>query len=252
MELSEVTKQRFTELAEDLPKIKELGYNEGFEAGKQKEWSDFWIRFTNNGKRTMYNRAFYNTIMDGITIDANLCKPVSTNQMFYNSEMTELPKGIDFSKRDTTAADTGWNGNVGREFQWANVTYVYDIHLQPSAAIGYMFSNCEQLETIEILRVKEETTYSSTFANCKKLKNITFEGVVGQNISFSSSPLSVDSMKSVITHLKDYSGTTSEYTYTVTFKTSAFETLEASDEKSPNGNTWAEYIDDLKWNLVKA
>ena len=85
-----------------------------------------------------------------------------------------------------------------------------------------------------------------------KLENVVFEGVIPATISFSSCPLTVESMKSVITHLKDYSGTESEYTYTVTFKSTAFSALTAEGTTSPNGNTWAEYIDDLKWNLTLA
>ena len=62
-------------------------------------------------------------------------------------------------------------------------------------------------------------------------------------------------MKNIIEHLKDYNGTTNEYKYTVTFKTSAFNVLEAEGATAEyNGTacTWAELIDNLKWNLVKA
>ena len=61
-------------------------------------------------------------------------------------------------------------------------------------------------------------------------------------------------MKNIITCLKDYTGS-SEYTYTVTFKTSAFNVLEsegATAEYNGIACTWAELIDNKKWNLVKA
>ena len=98
------------------------------------------------------------------------------------------------------------------------------------------------------------TSFSDTFANLIRLKNIEFEGVFDKSISFSDSPLSVVSMKSIISCLKDFSGTDGEYTYTVTFKTSAFNVLEsegATAEYNGVACTWAELIDNKKWNLVK-
>jgi hypothetical protein len=111
-----------------------------------------------------------------------------------------------------------------------------------------------ELVTIDKIIVKDGTP-GLGFAQDLALTNVTFEGVIGRNINFSASPLSVESMKSVITHLKDCSGTTSEYTYTVTFKSSAFSVLEAEGATAEyNGVacTWAELIDNKKWNLVKA
>ena len=111
-----------------------------------------------------------------------------------------------------------------------------------------------RVETIDkiILNNEGDQAISVAFTSCSRLKNIEFDGVIGRAASFSVSPLSVKSTKSIITHLKNYAGTDSEYAYTVTFKASAFETLEAEGATSPNGNTWAEYIDDLKWNLTLA
>lgn len=221
-----------------------------YEAGKQAEWSNFWKGFTNNGSRENYKFAFYGTNMQGVTIDANLCKPVKTTQIFYNNPMTELPRGINFSKRDTTAASTSWNGDVGYELGWCNkLLYVYDIGIQPSASLWAMFANCSSVKTIEIVRVKEETILTEAFTNCKALENITFEGVIGRNISFSSSPLTVESMKSVITHLKDYAGTSNEFTYKVTFSSACLTALDSEGATSPNGNTWREYAFDLGWNI---
>ena len=96
------------------------------------------------------------------------------------------------------------------------------------------------------------------------MKNITIEGTIGRSLSFKSCPLSSDSLKSVITHLKDYTGV-SEYAYTISLKSSAFTTLEESgftDEDKAwlegigttytDDLTWALVIDNLKWNLTLA
>ena len=226
--------------------------NKAYEDGKQAEWSNFWKGFTNNGSRENYKFAFYGANMQGVTIDANLCKPVKTTQIFYNNPMTELPRGINFSKRDTTAASTSWNGDVGYELGWCTkLLYVYDIGIQPSASLWAMFANCSSVKTIEIIRVKEETILNNTFDNCKALENITFEGVIGQNVSFAASPLTTTSLINVITHLKDYSGTDKAGAYTLTLKDTC-KTLMAEQGaiEELGGKTYDQYITDIGWNLA--
>ena len=239
---------------EDTYKVSDMaeGVNEVYEAGKTDEWSEFWKRFTNNGQREEYRCAFEGANMTGVEIDAELCKPVRTGHIFYDSKMTELPKGINFSKRDTTTSTLSWYGAIGREFGWCtNITYVYDIGIQPSASLASMFTECRRLETIEIIRSKEETLYDGTFGNCHALKNITFEGEIGKNISFAYSPLSVESMKNIILHLANYTGTSNAGAYTLTLKDeckTAMAELGAIPEL--NNKTYTEYLADIGWVLA--
>jgi hypothetical protein len=124
----------------------------------------------------------------------------------------------------------------------------------PAGMYYFTFSECSLLHTIAIVRVKQTTTYTGAFGYCPSLTDVTFEGVIGTNISFSASPLSVASLKSIISCLYDYSGGT-EYGTTLTLKASAFAELEAEGATAEyNGVacTWAELIDNKKWNLVKA
>jgi hypothetical protein len=102
--------------------------------------------------------------------------------------------------------------------------------------------------TIGTLKSAEHTKYTTTFRGCNNLKNITFDGVIGQNISFSDSPLSVESMKNIILHLANYAGTTNEYAYTLTLKSDRWTALESEGATAPGGITWAEYINELGWN----
>lgn len=70
------------------------------------------------------------------------------------------------------------------------------------------------------------------------------------SLSFSYSPLTVESMKSIITALKDYSGTTSEYTYKITFSSACVTALEAEGATAEyNGEacTWTDLIENKKW-----
>jgi hypothetical protein len=74
------------------------------------------------------------------------------------------------------------------------------------ADFGYYtsFGNCSKLHTIAKIRCDEATIFNNTFIRCSALKNIFFEGVIGQSISFQhSTKLSADSIKSIIEHLSD-------------------------------------------------
>ena len=233
------------------------GVNEVYESGKQKQYDEFWDAsrksFTGrylqkyafagcnwndttfNPKYSLSFRSLQNVFSEcaisnlaeilernGVTFDfsSSLISPFSADMFAYSSTIVHMPE-LNFSK----------------------VT-----------AMGSSFSYCKKLVTIDkiILPSSGATTFSGNngapFENCTNLANITFEGVIGKSISFSSCPLTVDSMKSIITHLKDYSGTTSEFTYKVTFSGACKETLAAEGNTSPNGNTWIEYINDLCWN----
>ena len=57
-------------------------------------------------------------------------------------------------------------------------------------------------------------------------------------------------MKSIISALKDYSGTDKEFTYTVTFTSACITALDKEGNNSPNGNTWRNYANDKGWNIV--
>lgn len=87
-----------------------------------------------------------------------------------------------------------------------------------SNTAGLFRDNYSSLVTIEKIITKEEITYSTWFTNTN-IQNITFEGVIGNDISFSyASRLTYDSLMNIIEHLKDYSGTDTTHTLTVNAK----------------------------------
>ena len=232
------------------------GVNEVYEAGYSQSELDFWNNFKRG--KSYWNHLFTEWGHYYIRPPFKIVLPPNASTQFafwtcWNLERVEK-NYFDFSK--ITASDSEYSdGHVDTFAYCVNLKVIEDIGL-PAGYYYRTFQGDALLHTIEVLRSRETTVYTSNaFERCQALKNITFEGVIGRNISFSSSPLSGESMKSVITHLKDYLGTTSEYTYTVTFKTSAFEALEAEGATAEyNGTpcTWAELIGFLKWNLVKA
>ena len=131
-----------------------------------------------------------------------------------------------------------------------NLEEVYDLKLPKPATMQSMFDGCFSLKRIEKLSVKSLTTFTNTFKNCESLTDITIDGTIGQSISFQYSPLSVASMKSVISHLEE-----TTLTKSVTFTDACWEALEASGKPYDDGLTtdetltWKNYVISLGWNV---
>lgn len=254
--MEETTKQLLTIIAENQPKIKELGYNEGFGAGKKAEYDEFWeYQTATNYKMAFAGRVwresnFYpkrNMYVDnanGMFQEFGCEAPYSILNL--SQRLKECGVTIDFSRcTDYGDADT--------VFYSAQISHIPKCDFSKMRSRLYLTFASSVIVEIEELVVSDiYQDFQNTFNNANSLTTIKISGTITKSISFSQSPLTVESMKSIITHLKDYSGTENEFAYTVTFKTSAFEVLEAEGNTSPNGKTWTEYIDDLKWNLTLA
>ena len=190
-----------------------------YEAGKKSEYDRFWDLFQNNGEPAIY---YYKFSYDGWT-DENynpkypiVCKQSNSGGMslFYANEQitdTKVP-----------------------------------IIVQSNSAQS-MFGNARNLVTVRSLTLHENANLTTIFVNCAKLVNLTIEGTIGNDINLQWSPLSVASMKSIISALKNFTGTGKEYSMTVTFSENRWTALEA-DSTAPTGTTWREYVGSLGWN----
>ena len=145
-------------------------------------------------------------------------------------------------------------------FMYAHVTRVPELDASAyyTTMFDRTFDDARFLVTIDKLILGNRTTagtFGNTFRGCTALKNIIIEGVIPNSISFSSSPLTVESMKSIISCLKDYSGTESEHTYTITFTSACKTSLEAEgataeytqEDGTTINCTWLELIGYKKW-----
>lgn len=229
------------------------GVNEVYNAGKKTSYDEFWDNLQNYGKLSCYDEKFrewageycrpkYKVIptVYGTTIFGCMRLMYSSNVRIVEKEYFDLSQiGL-----PTGSSSAGWRQTFQK---CTKLEIVEDIGMQP-ACYYFAFYGCTKLHTIEVLRFAEDTKHDNGFVKCTSLSNITIEGTIGQNLSFASSPLSVDSIKSVITHLKDYSDSTE--THTLTLSSTSKSLLEAEGATSPNGNTWSDYINDLGWTLL--
>lgn len=157
------------------------GYNEGLEAGKKAEYDAFWDAFQQMGNRTYYRYAFYGQSSGAWTDEIYDPK--------YPIRATE---------------------NVGGDsvFQASKITDT-KVDIEIGVDASYVFIACYSLKTIRKLIVSENTTFNRWFGGCEALENVTFEGIIANDISFADSfKLSNVSVQSVIDHLKDFTGQT--------------------------------------------
>lgn len=224
------------------------GVAEVYEAGKKKEWSDSWDIITQNGKRTIWVYAFARWGGETIRPPFKITPEGSADHMFLGiKELKSIEKEyFDFSK--ATYLGALCNGCEQLEI-------VEDVNFKGEGNTGYYqaFAYCAKLHTIERIAFGEKTTANEAFHRCTNLQNVTFDGVIGTNISFSYSPLTVESLKNTIVHLKNYTGTDSEGTYTLTLKDTCKTALQADTETVELDGvsyTYFELITAKGWNLA--
>lgn len=252
------------------------GVNEVYEAGKTKERSDFWDDYLSFQQG--YNLAYW--FAGGGWKKSNF-KPTKDfyvcSQMFYCHNYANGENSYDLATHlEELGVKITHVFNTRDAFYSSRFTRIPELDctdISQNATTYRTFFECAYLVTIDKIIIDNDGSrlFDQSFYKCNQLKNIKFEGVIGQTISFSSSPLSVESMKSIITHLKNYAGVTDtsgnslEMKYTLTLKDSCRTELEAAsftdeDKRVLEANgivftdetTWASVIGDLKWNLVWA
>lgn len=193
---------------ENVPKV--------YEAGREREWNDFWDDFQDYGNRENYFRGFTfwpdKAYRPKYPIAHKNFNGTELNGIFYWSAITDTRVDIDA----------------------LNIT-------QSALDCGYMFQNCYYLETVRKFKVKRGNTYTATFSGCKALKNITFSGEIGNNIDFKDSPLlSKASIKNIISVLVS-DATDKALTLNKAAVNTAFETEEGLADGSASAQ-WAELV----------
>ena len=211
----------------------EQGFTKGMHDGKQFEHDRFWDSVQANGTRTDYNCAFrYWTdsyFHPKYKVVPNNVQPNSAYAMLQF--MTNLKKVeaayIDMSAlQDTSSSYNAFALVAG----CTALEEVEDIGLHGGLYYYATFYRSKKLHTIAKIRSATSTKWNITFAECESLKNITFEGMIGQNgLSFADSPkLSKASIESVIGALSDTATGKS-----VTFAKAAIVAAYGSTESGP-------------------
>ena len=166
--------------------------------------------------------------------------------MFFNYQGKYLPKGLNGKviRRDqNTVIEAG--SKCGYVFAYCSkLKEIYDIGLPILKSLSYYAYKSPLIESIEVIRIAEDTTFNNSFTGCTALKEVRFEGVIGQNgLSFADSPnLSVESMLNIIDCLADYSADTSGTEWTVIFNSVSLAKLTKEQKAKATAKGWW-----LKW-----
>lgn len=146
--------------------------------------------------------------------------------------------------------DTSAMTNCGSMFGYSYISEIPELDFTSVTTGNAVFANTwARLEKIELIIVTKTLAYTSWFSNATGLIYIRFKGEIGKSIDFKSSPLDLESAKSVITHLFNYKGTDEEGVYSVTFSETTWNYLDADVGIEVDGVTysWREYISYLGW-----
>ena len=221
----------------------------GEEIGKQAEYDRFWDEYQEYGTRTNYSAGF-----GGIGWNDDTFKPkydiiptVSTN-LFYECGVTDLIKRL---KDAGVIFDYSRNTGTGYVVQGGSITTFPTIDTRSRRNIDYFLSS-DNLCYVEKVILKDDGSqkFNDFSFNLSSLEEIRFEGTIGSTINFQWSPLTNESLKSIITHLKNYAGTEQAYTCTVLFSSKCWENLDVEGETAPGGISWRRYVTEiLCWNI---
>lgn len=223
------------------------GIEVGQRVGKQAEYDRFWDIYQENGTKGNYRCAFcgYGWTEENFYPKYNIGGDSNAGYQTFNffNQNSAYHKKIDLAQRLKDCGvtyDSSKSIYMENTFYYANISRTPEVSTISCANLQTTFGG-PYIETVDklILRDDGSQTFPNTFLNATALKNITIEGIIGNNIDFHYSPLTVESMKNIITCLKDYSGTTG--THTVTFKADR-ETMLSDDDKS--------LATDKGWTLV--
>lgn len=217
---------KLTQIAENEQAVFEAGKAEG----AKEEYDRFWDVYQENGNRTNYENAFYNKAKcwtkETLKPKYNLNNIKSAQYMFYainfitNLDEWASDNGItiDFEKAD----------NISYAFCLSSIVSVGVINISNCLYASCLFQYCSGLKTIGklILSGTISTTFPHAFDRCPALENITIEGTIGNDISFSDSALlTKSSITSVINALSD-----TEVGKTATFSQVAKESAFTAEE----------------------
>jgi hypothetical protein len=172
--------------------------------------------------------------------------------MFRNSKITTIPDGM----LDTTNSNNmGYFAKDSAFIKLPRIVISEECQYAQQMFLGSI--NLVEIEVLAVYGAPYENggllrDTSNIFHTCSALEKITIEGEIGFDINFKwSTKLSITSMQSVITHLKNCAGTNEAMTHTVTFSAACWANLDTEGATAPDGMTWRAYVASLGWNAAE-
>ncbi len=184
----------------------EEGKQEGIIEGKQAEYDAFWDLYQENGNRTHYNFAFAGYGWNDVTFKPKYdIKPTYASNMFANlSEKNYITNLVELLNSCGVIFDTSQCTTFSNFLLYASPKILPEIDTRNCTNLNSFSSNSsvQKIEKI-ILRNDGSQTVKTMFTyNHSGLKDIVFEGVVGQDFNMNTCPkLSKASIENIVSVL---------------------------------------------------
>ena len=230
----------------------EAAYQQGVTDGKNQQWSSFWDEYQGQGNLRTYSYAFAGL---GWT-DGNFKPkyPIVCNGtlagMFQESYIRNLKGCLDACG---VTLDISGATSVSYMFKDSQITNVPVLNFSHCPTLNSVFSSTYPLKITTIEKIVFSTSNihthgSSAFSKLTSLTRVSFEGTIWKSIYFQSCPLLPASMKSIISCLSNFAGTSNEGLNTIKFSDACWTALESSGT-APDGGKWKDYVfSTLGWN----
>lgn len=176
-----------------------------FDSGKKEERAAFWDGLQENGNRVNYANAFYKWSGDIFYPTRNFnCTQANSMFQFFNQYGGTGNPNFDLSTRLTECGVTlnfGGCSSLTSTFYYVRSTSVPEIDARKCTNFSTMFAYA-YIETIEKIILNDtgaSQNFTNMFQNCSRLKNITFEGIIGNSMDVHwASQLTVESLRSIL------------------------------------------------------
>lgn len=223
----------------------ERAYKAGKAKGRKVEHQEWWesFQFEERNEQTSY----YIFGFCGHGWDDTTFKPIkdirpvgNTTGLFRYTRISDIVASLEQCGVVLDLSNVTTFSNMFEQC-WTKRLGVIDARAN-TGAFSSVFASCS-VERIEELILNETTTnFNYAFQSCSRLVYIRIGGVIAGSINFQWSPLDAESMKSAITHLKNFVGTDKQDTQKLTFSEDCWTALEASGGVPEGYNSWREYV----------
>lgn len=219
-----------------------ITYNKSW--GMSTEQERFWKAYQKDETNAQYSYAFAGMGWTDETFKPiHDIRPISAYSMFYTSGIVDL-YGI--LKRQGVSLDFSRCTGVSSLFYGTKIKEFGVLDFTSTSSLGSVFYRAA-VEKIEKIIVTEKTTYDRCFLEAFNLTDVTFEGVIGNDISFADcTKLSKASIRDLVWGTFDSSIT---LTFSLAAVNKAFETSAGANDGSQS-EEWQMLMDDTVDNSV--
>ena len=213
-----------------LPDALETIHGLGVADGVRTAHDAFWDVYQKNGERDNYANAFSGVgwTEQTFTPKHDILPCGSAQNLFSNCAFADLPQrlldaGVTLNTEGATDLNCAFSGAI--------IEAVPEISTVGCDRLYAVFNSCHRLRSIEklVLRSDGSQRFDDCFTLCSALTDITVEGVIGANWYIHWSPLSRESIESVLAALSD-TATGQTVTFSKAAVNKAFETAEGAND----------------------